>query len=380
MNVALVLLTYAPDAPAGLERSTASLACGLRELGHRTLIITSAEPRGEHDLIRLRSLQLSRPVTEDELLAEIADQPAVEDEVRALLSRHRIDVVCWADASFGLGYMAPVVAGVRTALKVAVPRTDPIFEQALARTPDVVVTNSPFVIGEAKRAGLDTSAWATVPNALLLHGEAPEAEERERLRRTGPIRIVARAEPHKGIRELIDATPPHLGRGVEIVLASAGFEYWPNMQRDVIAQCRQAAFQAPVPVRILPALPWQDVPAFFAGAAATIISTTSPETWCNAAAEALSAGTPVIAYDFGHVPHLTGPAGVMVPAGAPPAELWAATMRLLSSRETYHATSAAAPDRVAAHTPRAAASAFLDAVLPAPHLLHPASRNDGRAM
>jgi glycosyltransferase involved in cell wall biosynthesis len=122
-------------------------------------------------------------------------------------------------------------------------------------------------------------------------------------------------------------------------------------------------------VRLLPPLRWQDVPGFLAGAAVTIISTTSPESWCNAAAEALSAGTPVIGYDFGHVPVLTGPAGVMVAPGQPPRALWAAATRLLADPGAYHAAATTAPGQVRPHTPAAAAAAFLSAVngTPAEH-------------
>jgi len=134
------------------------------------------------------------------------------------------------------------------------------------------------------------------------------------------------------------------------------------MQDDVIVACATAPRTAPGDVRLLPALGWRDVPGFLAGAALTIISTTSPESWCNAAAEALSAGTPVIAYDFGHVPVLTGAAGVMVPPGEHPAVLWAAATRLLGDPGVYHAASRTAPGRVSAHTPAASAAAFIAAV------------------
>ena len=371
MNIAFVLLTYDHDAPAGLERSTAALAHGLCELGHPTVIITgkpgtapgdTALAGAEPEIVRLRSLRLGPVVTERDLLDALAAPRAVRAEVIELLHRRRIDLVCWADASFGLGYLAPAPAGVRTALKLAVLRTDPLLRQALEHRPDAVLTNSPYLIDAATNVGLETAGWSAVPNALLTPAEPPPADERESLRHGGPIRILARAEPHKGIAELIESIPAGLAREVEIVLAAAAFEYWPNMQRDVIARCRTAATAARGRVRILPALRWAEVPAFFAGAAVTIISTTSPETWCNAAAEALSAGTPVIGYDFGHVPVLTGDAGVMVPAGADTAELWTAARRLLGSREDYHAASQAAPAQVAAHTPAAAATAFLNAV------------------
>src|SRR5262249_48362970 len=167
---------------------------------------------------------------------------------------------------------------------------------------DVVLTNSRFMIDHAAEAGFDARGWVAVGNALLTTGVPPDPATREALRRNGPVRIAARAEPHKGIVELIDAAPPDLGRAAQIALAAAGFEYWPGMQQEVIDRCRRAAAASAAQVSILPALGWRDVPGFFAEAAATIIASTSPESFCNAAAEALSVGTPVVAYDHGHLP------------------------------------------------------------------------------
>lgn len=365
MNIAFVLLTYTPDAPAGLERSTAALMAGLRDLGHHVLMLTAAgkNPDGEPGLVEL-PVTLPDPATENDLLRALADPGPVEHAVREILAAHQADVVCWADTSWGLGYLAPAPAGTRTVLKMAVLRTDDLMARALAATPGRVITNSPFLISQAADAGLDTTGWAAVPNALLATTSAPEPARREDLRRRGPVRIAVRAEPHKGIAELIAAIPPGLGRPVEIALAAAGFEYWPGMQDEVFASCQAAARTAPAEVQILPPLSWRDVPGFLAGAALTIISTTSPESWCNAAAEALCAGTPVIAYGFGHVPVLAGPAGVMVPPGQPPAGLWSAATRLLADPAAYHAASAAAPAQVQAHTPAASAEAFITAARP----------------
>jgi len=363
VNIAFVLLTYVPDAPAGLERSTAALMTGLRGLGHDVIMLTAARNSGHGDpSLTGLPVTLPDPATEDDLLAALADPAPVQARVQDILTRHRTDIVCWADASWGLGYLAPAPAGTRTVLKVAVLRTDPLFQRALATCPGRVITNSPFLISQAADAGLDVTDWAAVPNALLTAAAPPPPRRREELRRRGPVRIAVRAEPDKGIAELIAAIPPGLDRDVEIALAAAGFEYWPGMQDEVAAACAAAARAAPARVRLLPALGWRDVPGFFAGAAATIIATTSPESWCNAAAEALSAGTPVIGYDFGHVPVLAGPAGVMVQPGQPPAALWTATTRLLAHPAAYHAASAAAPGQVRPHTPAASAAAFISAV------------------
>jgi iron(II)-dependent oxidoreductase len=363
LTIAFVLLTYAEDAPAGIERSIAALADGLRRLGHRALVLTAAGSQGRDapGLVRLKAVRLPQPAVEAHLAAALGDPCPVAAEVRAALSDRPVDVACWADTSWGLGYLAPAPDGVRTALMVRVLRNDPLFDQALARRPDTVLTNSRFLIDQAAEAGHDTSAWKAVPNGLLTNAVPVPDQRREARRRCGPVRIVARAEPHKGIRELIDATPADLDRPVEIVLA-AGFEYWPGMQTEVIAGCRRAAAACTATVRVLPALPWRDVPLFLADAALTVISTTSPESFCNVAAEALSVGTPVVAYDFGHVPVLAGPSGVMVPPDHGPGALWAAARGLLADPGGYHAAARAAPGRVAGHTPAAAASAFLAAV------------------
>jgi glycosyltransferase involved in cell wall biosynthesis len=366
MNIAFVLLTYSPNAPAGIERTIAALAEGLRQLGHRAIILTAVgdDEHTDLDVIRLTSVQLPCPARQEHLAAALARPKPINDEVHSLLLQQNTDIVCWGDAEWGLGHLAPAPPGVRTVLKVCVLRTDSLFHQALARNPDAVIPNSAFLCEEAARAGIDTTGWVPVPNALLNAAKPPSIEQREKLRQSGPVRIVARAEPHKGIRELITALPPGLNRPVEIVLAAAGFEYWPGMQDTVLAECAEAARRAPGNVKLLPALPWRQVPEFFSGASLTIISTTSPETWCNVAAEALSAGTPVIAYAFGHVPVLVGSAGVMVPPGTPANALWAAALELLGDRAAYHQAARTAPTRVCDHTPSASASRFLAAVNP----------------
>ena len=366
MNVAFVLLTHNPDEPAGIERSIAALTAGLRELGHRALIIAAgpATAADGEDLLRLNSLTLPRPALEENLTALLADPAPVESEVRGLLTGHSVDLVCWVDAVWGLGYLSPAPAGTATALMVHVPRTDAPLYRSLEHRPDRVLTVSAFMVEELAREGVDSSTWAVVPNALMHTLTPPAPDKREALRECGPVRIVARAEPHKGIAELLKAYPSGLGRPVQIVLAEAGFEYWPGMQNDVVTECRGLAAGLPG-VEILPAMPWQEVPGFLAGAAVTIVSSTSPETFGNVAAEALSVGTPVVGYGLGHLPALTGPAGRMTPLESGPEVLWEAVMGLLDDPAAYRVTSSAGPRQVSAHTPAAVAQAFLDATGPA---------------
>ncbi|MEU7316520.1 glycosyltransferase family 4 protein [Streptomyces sp. NPDC007083] len=363
MNVAFVLLTHNPDEPAGIERSIAALAAGLRELGHRALIIAAGPgtPADDENLLRLSSLTLPRPALEEHLTALLADPAPVEQEVRRLLAGHAVDLVCWVDAVWGLGYLSPAPAGTATTLMVHVPRTDAPLYRSLEHHPDRVLTVSDFMVAELAREGVDSTGWAVVPNALIHTLTPPTPGEREALRERGPVRIVARAEPHKGIAELLKAYPAGLGRPVQIVLAEAGFEYWPGMQNDVVTECRALAAGLP-DVEILPAVPWQEVPGFLGEAAVTIVSSTSPETFGNVAAEALSVGTPVVGYGLGHLPTLTGPAGRMTALDSGPGVLWQAVVGLLDDPASYHAASAAGPLQVAAHTPAAVAQTFLDAV------------------
>lgn len=83
--------------------------------------------------------------------------------------------------------------------------------------------------------------------------------------------------------------PAWPGPDMEIAVAAAGFEYWPGMQDQVMADCAAAPRRpGPGAAAVGAGLPGRA--RVLAGAAVTIISTTSPESRCNAA-EALSAVT-----------------------------------------------------------------------------------------
>jgi glycosyltransferase involved in cell wall biosynthesis len=363
-TVAFCLLTYRPDHPSGIERSIAALVAGCRELGVTPLVL-AAGPAADLDaaepgLIRLASVQLPRPARNEDVLAALADPAPVVTEVSGILADHRVDVACWADTLWGLGYLNPAPPGVRTVLMAHKIRSDERWFQALAAV-DVVCPASSYLAAEAISQGQDTTGWHTVPNALLdLAGPVPPGD-REQLRTGGPIRIVSRAEPEKALPQLLRALPAEWSRPVELVLARADFEFWPGMQQQVIDECRAEAARRRDVVRILPALGWREVQPFFAGAAATVVSSTEPETFCHTAAEALSVGTPVVAFDIGNVPALCGPAGQMVDLAGGADALWAALAALLSDKDRYHGGSQAAAGQVAGHSAAAAATALLAA-------------------
>ncbi|WSQ14936.1 glycosyltransferase family 4 protein [Streptomyces sp. NBC_01231] len=383
MNIAFVMLTYHPDEPAGIERSIASLAAGLREMGHSTLVIAanSADSTPAPRVVRLTSVTFPRPVPYEEIPLLLADTDAIGGEVRRILEDHQTDLVCWCDAVSGLGFLSPAGPGTRTVLMVHFPRADEAMRQSLAHEPDAVVTVSPFMIDEAARAGIDSRAWHALPNALLSGGRAPDAARREELRHTGPVRVVARADPQKGVADLLRSLPPGLGRPVQVVLAKAGFELRPALQDRYLRECSELADSLDA-VEILPHLPWEGVQPFFAGAAVALVPSTGPESFSNVAAEALSVGTPVVGFHMGHLPVLVGSAGCSVEFSARGSELpalrgpaaripsvagrmsalWSATTELLGDKGRYHRASRQAPLQTASYAPANVAKQFLKAV------------------
>ncbi|MGH3897513.1 MAG: glycosyltransferase family 4 protein [Pseudonocardiaceae bacterium] len=366
-TIAFCLLTYRPDHPSGIERSIAALTVGLRQLGHTVWVITggAAEPGDEVDpgLVRLESVQLPRPAHNDDVLAALTDPGPVMAEVRAILTDRSVEVVCWGAPVWGLGHLSPAPPGIRTALMAhnrIRPRSAATWELALDAA-DVVLPASPYLVDAATHAGWDSSAWKVVPNAVLVRPDPVGYDERERLRCHGPLRTVSRAVLGKGHAGLLEALPEGWSRPAEVVLARADFEFVRGETDEAMAACQRQQQRRPDVVRLLPALPWREVPLFFAGAAVTVICSTSAETFSHTAAEALSAGTPVITYNLGYVPTLVGPAGRAVALEKGFAGLWDEVLALLADHDAYHAASAAAPSRIEPHTPVKAAQAFLAA-------------------
>lgn len=366
-TIAFCLLTYRPDHPSGIERSIAALAVGLRQLGHTVWILAGgpAEPGDEAEpgLIRLASVRLPRPALNEDVLAALADPDPVVTEVRGILAERGVDIVCWGAPVWGLGHLSPAPPGVVTALMAHNEirlRSAETWKRALAAA-DVVLPASSYLVEAAARAGWDSSAWKVVPNAVLLRPDPVGYDERERLRVEGPLRMVSRAALDKGHPGLLEAMPQEWKRATELVLARADFEFVRGESDEVFAACRLQQERRPEVIRLLPALAWRQVPAFFGQAALTVICSTSPETFSFTAAEALSAGTPLITYGLGYVPTLAGPAGRSVPMERGFGGLWQQVIDLLDDHDAYHAASAAAPSRIEGHTPVKAAEAFLAA-------------------
>jgi glycosyltransferase involved in cell wall biosynthesis len=372
-TIAFCLLTYREDHPSGIERSIAALAEGLRRAGHEAFILAGGPPSpGDGpDVARLASVTLPRPAVNADVLAALADPAPVTAEARRILASRGAEIVCWGAPVWGLGHLHPAPPGAVTALmahNTIRPASAATWAEAIAAA-DVVLPASPYLLDAAREGGWDTSKWTVLPNALLTTADPPGYEQRERLRRHGPLRLLSRAVPVKGQAAFLAAMPGWWDRPVEFVLAEADFEFERGETARALADCQAQRDRRPDVVRILPALPWRQAPAFLGGAALTPLTTLEPETFSFVAAESLSAGTPVAAFGLGYVPDLVGPAGAIVAFDDGMPALWDAVARLLAGHDSYHAAARAAPGRLAGHQPEDAAAAFLSAIAPyRPHL------------
>ena len=361
--IAFVLVSYVPDAPAGIERAVAALAAGLRARGDRALILTAAaQPQPDPGVIQLGALPLTFPCDDITLRQAVhLNRAAITAELSQTLTRQQADAVIYADALWGLGLTAASVQSpARPVLAVHVIGHDRDLTPALAAASRVIVPSA-SVLADATAHGYDTAAWHTVPNPLLIdpaHVRRPGKAQREQLRLHGPVAVIARLGAEKGVTGLLGAAVPG-NRPLHVVLAPAGFETVPGSQQRLAAECARLA--AAANGAIWPPLAWQQVPAFLASAAVTMVPS-ERETFGNVAAESMSAGTPVIAYATGNLPALLGPGGVLVPAHAGPGALWRAALDLLADPVRYWQMCRDAYCQSRNYRPARIADAFLKAV------------------
>jgi iron(II)-dependent oxidoreductase len=151
----------------------------------------------------------------------------------------------------------PTTGPVRRVLAVHVVGHDIDIVPAL-RHAEIIIAPSTVVLQRAGARGYDTTSWRVVPNALLLNPRPPLTIHRHWLREHGPIRILARLGPEKGVEELLTAVDVRLTHLVQVALCAAGFEVTPGSQQRLLDTCRDLA--ARIGTTILPGLPWQRAP------------------------------------------------------------------------------------------------------------------------
>jgi glycosyltransferase involved in cell wall biosynthesis len=363
-TIAFILVSWRPDAPAGMERAVAAHAAGLVANGHHPVIITAdpsapATYRGAK-VVTLNAINGLFPC-DDNALRDAIDgaSAALAGELTAAFDRHYVDIAIYVDALWGLGRIMPQHQHARNVLAAHVVGHDIDLTNALTRNPKLVIAPSRTVLDQGAARGLDTTRWKVVPNALLNEAPVQPEQDRDRLRHHGPVRILARLGPEKGVTELIDAHI-HPGRPVEIALADAAFEDTAGSQHALLQQCRLLASGKPE-VTVTSVLAWDDVPAWL-GAAAVVIVPSLAETFGLVALEAMAMGTPVVAYDIGNLPALVGDGGVLVPYGHGPGALWRAARQLMTDPVQYRRTSRAAYYRSRDYWPALVADQLLKVV------------------
>lgn len=340
--VAFVLVSWRPDAPAGMEKAVAAAAVGLAAAGHQAMIITA--DRSAPDTFRgvpvavLQTLAIPDPCGDKELRAAIDTAGAkLRDELLSILAAHAVNAAVYVDGLWGLGRVMPTDGNVRRVLAIHVVGHREDMTTALERA-EIVVAPSPVVLKQATTSGYDTSAWRVVPNALL--DDAPPAgTDRRWLREHGPIRILARLGPEKGVEELLDAlVGVRLLHRVEVAVQPAGFESSAGSQVRLLDACRLLAQRTGA--ALLPGLPWHQVPTWLAGSAAVIVPSLA-ETFGLVALEAMAGGSPVVAFDVGNLPTLIGAGGCVVAREEGHLGLWCAAQKLLEDLVLYERTSRA---------------------------------------
>jgi glycosyltransferase involved in cell wall biosynthesis len=363
-TIAFVLVSWRPDVPAGMERAVAGHAAALTAAGDRAIIITAdpaAPPmyRGVQ-VITLSALKGVFPCDDITLRAAIGDATdALRGELLSILQREPIEVVVYVDGLWGLGRIMPTHPTTRNVLAVHVVGHDVDLQAALARKPAAVIVPSSTVLVRASARGYDTAAWKVVANTLLTEPEPQPQRIRERVYARGPVRVLARLGPEKGVAALLEPRV-NSDRPVEIALAEAPFQLDDDSQQRLRRQCRMMAADSPQ-VTIRAGLTWDEVPAWL-GEASLVIVPSLTETFGLVALEALAASTPVIAYDIGNLPELVAGGGVLVPRQLGPDGLWRAARELLSNRVEYRRTSRAAYYRSRDYWPALVANQLLKVV------------------
>ncbi|MCE0540745.1 glycosyltransferase family 4 protein [Kineosporia rhizophila] len=399
--MAFVLVSWHPNVPAGMERATHAHAAALIGLGARAVIIT-ADRRAPHvwdgiPIEHLSSLNVDFPCDDTTLRdAALQAQEAITEQLQAIIGAHQVSAVVYIDALWGLGLImptSPTSTGtstphhdqqedpedredqaaqadrrVRHVLAAHVVGHDIDLRASLAREPHTVIAPSAVVLHQARARGYDTSHWQVVPNPLTQptapepQAPAPDRQDdlREHLRTAGPVRVLARLGAEKGVADLLQPlseTPGELGwllhrdrqethpssigvPVVDVALAAAPFEVTAGAQDEVRARCERLAHQAGPSVAIRPGMPWHQTGAWLAGASVVVVPSLA-ETFGMVALEAMSGGTPVVAYDVGNLPSLIGDAGVSVPRDQGPIGLWRAAQELLQEPVRYRAASRA---------------------------------------
>ncbi|NIY65516.1 glycosyltransferase [Streptomyces malaysiensis] len=363
-----ILLIRAPwriDAVTGTDRAVSSLAAALAAARHQVVIATAAEQSDGNGLPGVIVEQLDLPLTlpcPSRALREalITNEAKIQHSLSMLIARRRIDTVVFVGALWGLGRLrAALPQGVQRVLVVPALPHEQDMPPALAYA-DTVITSCDAVLWQATAAAWPTHRWRVVPNAPLHNPGIPAPVVRKA---EAPVRVLAPVGQDVGVLELIAAARAW-HRHVEVALAPPGPDDLRG-GRALRQQCQILADRAPN-ITLAPVPGWAEVPGWLADAAAVIIPCRRP-TSSMTALEALSQGTPVIAYNTGILSDLLlplqhGPRRLLADVMHGPNALLFLTDGLLADPAAYRAACQAAYWRVQDLRPARVAQLFYSAL------------------
>ncbi|MFD8379056.1 glycosyltransferase [Streptomyces sp. NPDC059679] len=369
-NIMFVRVSWHLGAATGVDRAVTTLAFALAHAGHRVVIATAAEqPDGVGPpgvLVEQLDLPITLPCTPQILRnALVTSNQKILNSLYDLVVRHQSDTVVCVGALSGLGRLpTDLPDGVQRALMVPTLQQEPELDMpsALAHA-DTIITSCDAVLQQATAAAWPTRRWCVVPIPPL-HGPArgPSAAPVAR-RAEGPVRVLAPAGPDVGVLGVIAAAKAW-HRTVEIALDHPGLG---DVRGTGVLrqQCQALADQAPN-ITLQPTPGWAEVSNWLAGAAAVIIPCLRP-TSSLTALEALSRGTPVIAYNTAVLAELLqplqhGPRRLLADVMHGPNALLFLTDRLLADPASYRTTCHAAHHHTQDFQPARIADLFCSAV------------------
>lgn len=369
-SVLLVRVSWCIDAVTSTERTVTTLAASLATASHRVVIATATEQCDGTGLpgviVEQLDLPVTLPCTSQELReALIVGEAKIRHTLSALITRHRVDIVVFVGVLWGLGRLrADMPPGVQRVLLVATLAQEQDMPPALAYA-DTVIASSEAVLQQAADAAWPTRQWRVVPDAFL-HDPGRDVSTDRALRAPqpdGPVRVLVPPGRDVGVLELVAAARAW-HRTVEVALSPPGVLDVRGSQ-TLRQQCHQIADRAPN-ISLCAPPRWETVSGWLARAALVIIACRRPASGLTAI-EAMSQGTPVIAYNTRVLAELLGPvrqgsrpllADVM---HGPNALLFLADT-LLADRDVYRATCRAAHSRARDFHPARIADLFCSAL------------------
>ncbi|GAA2348878.1 glycosyltransferase [Streptomyces violaceusniger] len=364
-SILLVRASWRIDAATGTDRSISSLATALAAAGHQVAIATATEQHDGTGLpgvpVEQFDLPLALPCTSQALReALITTDAKVQRSLSDLIVRRRVDTVVSVGALWGLGRVPiDLHYGVQRVLVVPALPQEQDMPPALAYA-DTVITSCDAVLRQAATAAWPTRRWRVVPNAPLHNPGIPTPVARKA---EAPVRVLAPVGQDVGVLELIAAARAW-HRHVEVALAPPGPDD-PRGGRTLQQQCQILADRAPN-ITLEPVPGWAEVANWLADAAAVIIPCRRP-TSSMTALEALSQGTPVIAYNTGILsdlllPFQHGPRRLLADVMHGPNALLFLTDGLLADPAAYHSACQAAYRRAQDLRPARIAQLFCSAL------------------